>query len=294
MIANDSQAASPPLAIARDLAYARRMIEPSLIDDVRGGDYERFLAIQLAPRDRRWALYAVTAFAIELARVAEIVSEPLIGHIRLAWWREALEEIIAGKKPRSHPVVLALAEIYAQTPAIVPHLLAMVEARAADLDPELIAEESAWQNYLDHTAGSLHFAWALLLDETAAQANSVAILREARGYATIGLLRAIPFHAAQGWVRFPATWLKQYALDSFAPSDGLNRFVAATCEALLQDGFEASHSRVLLPLTGIAKITKKHAQWLRNSGYNPYALKPKKLQICLEYVKLNIMQHRCF
>ena len=89
-----------------------------LVEQVRSGDYHRFLAIQLAPCAKRWALYAIVAFHIEIAIIAEIVSEPLIGHIRLAWWREALEEIEAGKLPRSHPVVLALAQVFAQAVAV--------------------------------------------------------------------------------------------------------------------------------------------------------------------------------
>ena len=45
----------------------------------------------------------------EIAKTAEVVSEPAIGQIRLQWWREALEGVEAGR-PRAHEVAIPLAE----------------------------------------------------------------------------------------------------------------------------------------------------------------------------------------
>lgn len=146
---------------------------------LRARDYGRFLCVQLARSAQRPALYTIAAFHAELAHIAHSVSEPLIGHIRLAWWRETLDEISAGKPPRAHPLAQALAELLAAHPDLAPLLYQPIEARAADLESSAIADES----YHDHTAGALHLAWARVLDATAAREHEARILTDARAYA---------------------------------------------------------------------------------------------------------------
>jgi phytoene synthase len=41
-----------------------------------------------APAPRRVLLFALYAFNAEVARIAETVREPMLGAIRLEWWRE--------------------------------------------------------------------------------------------------------------------------------------------------------------------------------------------------------------
>jgi phytoene/squalene synthetase len=155
----------------------------SLPLDVRAADYERFLAIQLASAAKRPALYAVTAFAAELARIHVVVSEPLLGHIRLAWWREGLEEIAAGASPRKQPVMEALGQMHTTHPRVLPELQKIVAAHAMDFDEAALADDAARLAYVDATAGALHRAWALILDEAAADVHAEQIREAARGYA---------------------------------------------------------------------------------------------------------------
>ena len=62
----------------------------------RSGDPDRTLAALFAPRGCRADLFALYAFNVELARIAEQVSEPSLGAIRLQWWREALDRAADG------------------------------------------------------------------------------------------------------------------------------------------------------------------------------------------------------
>ena len=57
----------------------------------RSGDPDRSLAALFAPREARADLFALIALNVELARIAEIVTEPGLGIIRLQWWREAID-----------------------------------------------------------------------------------------------------------------------------------------------------------------------------------------------------------
>ena len=55
---------------------------------VRAGDRDRFLASLFAPSEHRPALLALYAFNLEIARIHELVRQPLAGEIRLQWWRD--------------------------------------------------------------------------------------------------------------------------------------------------------------------------------------------------------------
>jgi phytoene synthase len=77
---------------------------------VRRVDEDRWISSRFAPAEQRRALTALYALNYELVRVQEVVSEETLGLIRFQWWREAIQEIEAGKPPRGHDVCLALSE----------------------------------------------------------------------------------------------------------------------------------------------------------------------------------------
>lgn len=245
-----------------------------LLAPVRAGDYTRFLCIQLAPPAARPALLALTAFSIELAQIAEQVSEAMLGHIRLAWWREALTEIEAAATPRRHPVVLALADIYATHPEIFPLLHHMIEAREVDLDPELLPTIATWRAYLDHTAGALHLAWAMLLDPALDVPHRDRVVHEARAYAMVGLLHAIPYHARHGFQRFSAEQLQAANLAELAPSGALNRWALGLAEEALPMLTAQRWPRALRPMAGLAAATRLGVKKLRKAKGDPYRVAP--------------------
>lgn len=78
-------------------------------DLVRDRDKDRYLANLYAPEAVRPALFALHALDLELAEVVRTTTEPMLGQIRLAWWREQLQELDAGARP-AQPVLTALAE----------------------------------------------------------------------------------------------------------------------------------------------------------------------------------------
>src|SRR3546814_13598357 len=75
-------------------------------------DPDRYLASLFAPEAQREDLFALYAFNYEVAKTAEVVSEPMIGQIRLQWWRESLAGIYEGRA-RQHEVVQPLAHAVA-------------------------------------------------------------------------------------------------------------------------------------------------------------------------------------
>lgn len=279
----------PKNPLSHDCISSVQSQASELIALVRSGDYDRFLAIQLAPKAKRAALYALTAFHVEIARIAQTVSEPLIGHIRLAWWRERVEESVAGNAPRNHPVMLALAPLLDENPALGVELVRMLEARAVDFDDSLVVEEAPWLAYCDDTAGALHRAWALVLDSDAATAHALEIAQQARDVAMIGLVRAIPLMAARGWVRFPEARLTAHGVTTLQPSAALNALVEAIATQLAFNNVGEDVTKSLLPLSGIASIHRYYMRGLQKCGYDPYQLSPKKLSKAWQIVKLNYL-----
>src|SRR5580693_1054861 len=74
---------------------------------VRRHDRDRFQTVLFAPAGRRETLFALYAFNYEIARVRESVREPMLGQIRLQWWREAIDAAYGEARPRNHEVVEA-------------------------------------------------------------------------------------------------------------------------------------------------------------------------------------------
>ena len=76
---------------------------------VRHTENDRYFAGLFAPAMARPHLYALDAFAHEIAQVGHRSREPTAGEIRLQWWRET----ICGERPGeagAHPVAVALAD----------------------------------------------------------------------------------------------------------------------------------------------------------------------------------------
>ena len=86
-----------------------------------------------------------------------MASNPLLGEIRLTWWREALDEIYDGRHVRHHPTAQALAEAVKRHDLPREPLEAMIDARYRELDAEPMTKDEAvaWAHA---TAGSAALA----------------------------------------------------------------------------------------------------------------------------------------
>ncbi|MEH6495598.1 MAG: squalene/phytoene synthase family protein [Pseudomonas marincola] len=182
-----------------------------IANDVRRYDYDRWLSCLFAPKDSRDCLFAILAFNIEIARVRETVSEPLLGDIRLQWWRDALTGL-SGNISKSHPVVEALHAFNRQQPIDFNLMLEMVDMRAKDLDPAPIESTGDLLVYADATGGALHHLMYKALGGPDISENIEAVVRCGRSYALTGILRAIPFHAQNGLMLLPTKALGDYSL----------------------------------------------------------------------------------
>ena len=163
---------------------------------VRRVDPDRWLASRfIADLKARADVIALYAFNYELARVAGGVSNALMGEIRLTWWREAMDEIAAGRPARKHPTVEAVAAAGYPLSALAE----MADARMADLDAAPFADEAQALAYLDATAGAVMMLAAWRLDP---KADLHAVKSAARAYGLAGLWRL----KRAGVQRLPTDW----------------------------------------------------------------------------------------
>jgi phytoene synthase len=121
---------------------------------VRKHDPDRYFSALFAPTERRPFLFALYAFNHEVAHVAESVREPMMGEIRLQWWRETLDGARAGN-PRPHDVARALAATFAAMDVSASLLDAIIDARSFDLNRGPFPDDASRDAYLDATSGNL-------------------------------------------------------------------------------------------------------------------------------------------
>jgi hypothetical protein len=130
--------------------------QSSLADLLRRHDRDRYLCALFTPEDRRAAVIALYAFNYEIAKTREVVSEPLLGRIRLQWWREAIAEAYGGATAREHEVMTPLASAIRQYRLSREHFDAMIDAREMDLDDAPPASMAALD---DDCSGSSWRSW---------------------------------------------------------------------------------------------------------------------------------------
>ncbi len=212
----------------------------------RSGDPDRTLAALFAPRGCRADLFALYAFNVELARIAEQVSEAQLGAIRLQWWREAVARSLKGEAV-GHPVADALGATARARALPVETVAALIDARQFDVAVKIMPDWKSLETYLKDTAGPMFALGGACLGARGPELDRAA---EPAGlaYGLTGLMRALPAHAAGGRVYLPADMLvsrgtSPEAVLAGSSSQGL-RTVLATLREQARDACAEGRQRV--------------------------------------------------
>jgi phytoene synthase len=197
--------AHPSDATPAGLSYAAAL--------VRRLDRDRYLTALFAPAARRESLMALYAFNSEVARIREAVSEPMMGLIRLQWWRDAIGESYDGTLRRRHPVLEVLAQTIAAHGLPRAPFDRLLDAREQDVGGEPIERLEALVAYAAGTSGTL-MSLALDVLATGASQAQTSVAEAARqlgvAWALVGLLRAVPFHARARRLYLPTDLLEKH------------------------------------------------------------------------------------
>jgi NADH dehydrogenase [ubiquinone] 1 alpha subcomplex assembly factor 6 len=251
---------------------------PDLAGKARKLDSDRYLAALFAPAESRPHLFALILFNYEIARVREMVTQPILGRIRLQWWREAVEQIYAGKPP-AHDVARALAGAVEAAGLDRERIEAMIEAREADLAEAPPARIEELLDYAEESSGSLAELMLQVLG-AATPASEEAARAVGAAYALVGLVRAIPFHAGARRAYIPQSVLAEHGLaaeDLFRkePPGALPAMVAeiaGIARLHLTEARELSPSlpRRASPALLGASVAEIYLRRLERAGYNVF------------------------
>ena len=227
---------------------------------VRASDRDRFVSALFAPAERRPHLFALYAFNLEVARVAEVAHAPLAGEIRLQWWHDALTNAGHGDVA-GHPVASALLDTLERARLSAQPLLDLIEARRCDLYEQPMATVADFDSYVLRTSSALFLTAARIV---AWDGREYGELAETAGlaYGTAALLGAVPLHASRGRINLPAELLAQHGAD---PAD------------LLAGRATTAVSAVLAELA--ARATQHLEAFLRLAEHLPATARPALLPV---------------
>ncbi len=163
---------------------------------VERADPDRFLATMAAPPEARARLWPLYAFNVEIARAPQASAEPMVALMRLQWWVDTVAGFGPDTLHPAHETAGPLARLVADTGLDTAPLVAMAEARRADVEPRPFGTEAELWAYLDATGGNLMTSAARLLG--AAETAMPPIASFARGAALAAYLAAVPELMARG------------------------------------------------------------------------------------------------
>ena len=246
-------------------------------------DPDRRMAALFAPPELRGRLLTLYVFYHEIAKVPDTVSEAVVGEMRLAWAREAvLDLFLDPPKVRRHDIYEALSELRLAPGAPDREVLvALVEARAADLGGGPFPTRQDRLDYIDRTAVALMRSAARLLkpDLDLGGETGVAIMAAGRLWGFTGLLRAFPALCSAGRPPFVADEMAGSGLTEVDIAKGAKPELAkAALGGLFKDAAEAramlgrtraSLGPELFPALGYVSLAKGYLSALETVS-DPY------------------------
>lgn len=265
---------APATALERAYAHCELLL--------RENDKDRFLADLFIPAARRRHIHALHAFSLEIARIRELVSEPMPGEIRHQWWRDAIEGDARGGVS-ANPVAAALIDTIVRFNLPRRSLVALIDARGFDLYDSPMPDLPSLEAYCSNTSSVLFVMAGEILadasetldapsgvarDDAAAVIGSAPLIAAAEpaglAYAFTGLIRAFPLHAARGQV--------------FLPSEVLRRHGSSLEEALSGRATPA----LLASLAAWRRDARRHLEKAQAAvAHLPESLKPAFLPLAL-------------
>ncbi|MDX2156766.1 MAG: squalene/phytoene synthase family protein [Hyphomicrobiaceae bacterium] len=187
-------------------------IPAALRDAAMRGEPDRYIAATLAPAALRSDLVAIAAFAAEIGRIPASVSEPMLGSIRLQWWRDVLAAAARDGSRTGHPVADAFARAVRRRGLDMALVEAMLEARELDLSGGLPSDDEGLWAYLDQTEGNC-FRLAVTVAGLGPEATDPLARAAGRAYGIARALGRLPTLYHNGGLPLPADRLRAAGID---------------------------------------------------------------------------------
>ncbi|PYE88139.1 phytoene/squalene synthase family protein [Phyllobacterium leguminum] len=237
--------------------------ETHCMDLLREADRDRYLSVLYAPEEKRGSLAALYAFNVEIARIRDLVHDPLPGEVRLQWWRDLVSGTEHGAAA-GHPIAAALLKAIEEYRLPRAAFDNYCEARIFDLYDDPMPTRNDLEGYCGETASALIQLASLILDSDAAPRFAELAGHAGVAQGVTGLLRLLPLHRRRGQVFIPADILQA---------------VGVSRETLLAGNDKGALDRVVSAMVALA--WEHLAAFDRGRGTLPATLKPAYLPIAL-------------
>ena len=179
---------------------------------LREGDRDRYLCALLTPENARGPIAALYAFNLEIARIRDLVTEPMMGEVRMQWWKDLITGQAHGDASL-HPVAAALMRVVDDGRLPRQKLIDMIEARQFDLYDDPMPDRNTFEGYAGETASALIQLAAQILDAENSAAAATAAGHAGVAQLAAGMLQLLPVHRARGQVYIPREILTAAGLD---------------------------------------------------------------------------------
>ena len=179
--------------------------------DVRDAEPDRYLAALLGPSRSTSDLMVLAGLGAELARIPAQVSDPMIGEIRLQWWRDAIAAAARGETS-GHATADAVGRLLVRLGVEASTLDPLLDACLVDIGRDLLADDAALMAHLEAREGTLFrlaLAVAGIPSRPDAEATAIAA---GRAYGLARSLGRLPYHLGRGGFPIPATRLDEQGL----------------------------------------------------------------------------------
>jgi len=173
-------------------------------DAARTHAYDRYVAALLSPAGVRDDLVVWAGVVGEIERIPFLVSEPMLGEIRLQWWRDWLDGLgPVGDNPQTHtqsgnPLADAMADAIERHQLPRQLIFALLEARISDLYADPFDNVAEFDAYLCATEGAA-FDIACRIAAQGIQTPSADVVKAAAvTYGTARVLSKLGMFAGRG------------------------------------------------------------------------------------------------
>lgn len=253
---------------------------------VRDHDPDRFLLTMMMPNEFHEDLCVLFAFYHEIAKTREVVTETMIGQIRLKWWQEAIKEIFDTGAVLEHEVLQDLSKTIKRRNLSYEYFETLIYAREFDLEDVQPGNLEGFVNYCDFTLSPL---MRLVMQAMGDDPESDLVQPVSINYAVTGLMRAVPFHAKQRRCYLPEDLLNKHeqsinALYEMKASENLPQLVAKIL-SVYEDGLKPKNK--FLQVSHI--LSQIYYRQMKSSNFDVFskkmALEPafKVLRLALSY-----------
>lgn len=169
----------------------------------RDGEIDRYIAALIAPTALRDDLVALAAFAAQIGHIPDAVREPMMGEMRLQWWRDALLLGVHGEAS-GHPVADAVSAVRERRRLDADMLEQVVDA-VAEAFAGTPAGETAWDGtqIMARFEGPLFAIAAHIHAGEPVKGCDLLFERAGVAYGLARSLCRLPFAIASGWPPLP-------------------------------------------------------------------------------------------